>query len=131
MDTINHVFNVRDWEDDYVPDMHGHVRSYQFKFEWIDGKIQFSYKKRSASRHWLFVDQNKEPIFSTTPFERPDVVEPNLTDLRLPIFQKHLKKGYSRWLTEDQMRSWMKKIDSFRSETEGNVRVDKKYCLTL
>ena len=22
VDTINHVFNVRDWEDDYVPDMH-------------------------------------------------------------------------------------------------------------
>ena len=92
VDTIDHVFDVRDWEDDYVPDMHGHLRSYQFKFEWIDGKIQFSYKKRSTSQHWLFVDQSKEPIFSTTAFERPDIVEPNLTDLRLPMFQKHLQK---------------------------------------
>ena len=47
------------------------------------------------------------------------------------MFQKHLQKGYSKWLTEDQMQCRMKKIDSFRSETEGNVRVDEKYCLTL
>ena len=30
----------------------------------------------------------RNQFFSTTRFECPDIVEPNLTDLRLPIFQK-------------------------------------------
>ena len=44
VETIEQTFNIWDWEDDFVPDMHGHLRSYQFKFEWVDGKVEFSYK---------------------------------------------------------------------------------------
>ena len=61
--TVKHIFNIQNWVDDFVPDMHGHLKSYQFKFEWADGKVEFSYKKRSTSRYWIVVDQSNEPIF--------------------------------------------------------------------
>ena len=132
VETIEQIFNIRDWEDDFVPDMHGHLRSYQFKFEWVDGKVEFSYKKRSTSRHWIVVDQSKEPIFDKFPEEFPSFVEPSLTDLRLPIFKRHLQQGYVKWLNDKQMEGWIKRLDSFENASCGRKgKKSEKNCTVL
>ena len=56
---LDHLYNMRYWIDGFIPDLQGHLKSYQFKFEVEGEGVRFSYKKRSTSTEWIPVDQSQ------------------------------------------------------------------------
>lgn len=124
-ETLDHLYNVRDWIDGFIPDLHGHLKSYQFKFEVGEEGVRFSYKKRSTSTEWISVDQSKFPIFEDLPTGQPRMVASSFEEMKVPLFSRHLRESYSKWMPQDcieEWEEWMRKtqeeIDS--QNTAGN-----------
>jgi len=59
---LDHPYNVRDWIDGFIPDLHGHLKSYQFKFEVEGEGVRFSYKKRSTSTVDRLINQDSPSL---------------------------------------------------------------------
>lgn len=113
---LDHLFNVRDWIDGFIPDLHGHLKSYQFKFEVEGEGVRFSYKKRSTSTEWISVDQSRFPIFEDLPAGQPRMVASSFEEMKVPLFSRHLRDAYSNWMPEDCAKEWEEWIQKTQEE---------------
>lgn len=105
-EVLDNVFNIREWIDDFIPDLHGHLKSYQFKFAANGDGVKFSYKKRATSAEWIVVDQTKYPFFLETPAGTPELVESTFEEMKVPLFARHLRKTYFKWMPDDSKKEW-------------------------
>ena len=128
---LDHLYNVRDWIDGFIPDLHGYLKSYQFKFEVEGEGVRFSYKKRSTSTEWISVDQSRFSIFEDLPTGQSGMVALSFEEMKVPLFSRHLRDTYSNWMPDDcteEWEDWIKKtqeeIDS--QNTTGNQDVYHK-----
>lgn len=122
---LDHLYNVRDWIDEFIPDLHGHLKSYPFKFEVEGEGVSFSYKKRSTPTDWISVDQSRFPIFEDLSTGQPRMVASSFEEMKVPLFGRHLKNTYSNWMPDDcteEWEEWIKKTQEEidRHNTTGN-----------
>ena len=122
-ETLKYIFDIREWIDDYIPNLHGHLKSYQFKFQVIGEEVAFSYKKRATSAEWTLVDQSKYPIFKELPTGVPSMVEPTFEEMKVPLFSRHLRSSYFKWMPEDAAEEWESWIVNIQEEMNGQRTV--------
>lgn len=116
---LENVINIREWIDDFIPDLHGHLKSYQFKFVADGEGVKFSYKKRATSAEWTLVGQTKYPIFQKTPAGIPELVEPMFEEMKVPLLVRHLRNSYFKWMPEDSAGEWEEWIVRTEQEVDG------------
>ncbi|KAL9958147.1 hypothetical protein ACROYT_G035120 [Oculina patagonica] len=123
---LNHLFDINEWIDDYIPDLHGHLKSYQFKIEAVGEGATFAYRKRAASTEWTLVDQTKYQIFKELPVGIPSMVESTFVEMKVPLFVRHLRSSYFKWMSEDCVKEWEAWIVKTEQEIDGQTtKVDK------
>lgn len=125
---LENLFDIREWIDEYIPDLHGHLKSYQFKFEAVGEEVTFSYRKRATSTEWTNVDQTKHEIFKDLPTGTPSMVESTFEEMKVPLFVRHLRQSYFKWMSEDSAKEWEDWIVKTKQEiddksTKGNCIV--------
>lgn len=98
---LDHLYNVRDWIDGFIPDLHGHLKSYQFNFKVEGEGVRFSYKKRSTSTERISVDQSRFSIFEDLPTGQSGMVASSFEEMKVPLFSRHLRDTYSNWMPDD------------------------------
>lgn len=116
---LEHIFSIREWIDDFIPDLHGHLKSYQFKFVAEGEGVQFSYKKRSSSPEWISVDQTKYLIFQELPTGHPEMVDSSFEDMKVPLFTRHLRSTYFKWMPEECTKEWEEWILKTQEAIDG------------
>ena len=113
------IFNIKEWMNDFIPDLHGHLKSYQFKFEAANDGVQFLYKKRSTSEEWILVDQDKFPILEELPPSSPELVKSSFDEMKVPLFSRHLRTTYFKWMTEECKKEWEEWMQKIQQEIDG------------
>ena len=116
---LDHLYNIRDWIDGFITDLHGHLKSYQFKFEVEGEGVRFSYKKRSTATEWVLVDQSKFPIFEDLPTGQPRMVASSFEEMKVPLFSRHLRDTYSNWMPQECSEEWEEWIKKTEEEIDG------------
>ena len=117
VERLNEMLNVRDWIDEKVPQMHGHLKAYQFKFEMVGEEVRFSTKKRSSSNDWTLIDEEGHAVFQTDPEGAPEQIEPELAAMNFAILESQLAKSYSKWMTEADLESWRNDMEQFKNNS--------------
>ena len=116
---LDHLYNIWDWIDGFIPDLHGHLKLYQSKFEVEGEGVQFSYKKRSTGTEWLPVDQSKFPIFEDLPTGQLRTATSSFEEIKVPLFSRHLRDTYSNWMPQDCTEEWEEWIKKTEEEING------------
>lgn len=116
---LEYIFDAREWIDDFIPDLHGHLKSYQFKFVPEGEGVQFFYKKRSKSTQWVSVDQEQYPIFQELPTGKPQLVDSLFAEMKIPIFTRHLRATYFKWMPDDCNKEWEEWILKTQEAIDG------------
>lgn len=116
---LEYIFDVREWIDDFIPNLHGHLKSYQFKFVAEGEGVQFFYRKRSTSTQWILVDQEQYPIFQELSTGKPQLVDSLFVEMKVPIFTGHLRATCFKWMPDDYNKEWEEWILKTQEAIDG------------